>query len=112
MNEISPFWLSLGQFVLNVIVLGGVGIWRMAKMEVEVTQKIEEGLDKFKSESKRDLEALREKHTSTERWMLEEFVRREDMKATIDQLNVTLGTLGDRFEIRMARIEDKIDKLR
>ena len=112
MFEPSTAWVSLSQFFLTLLVLGGTGIWRLAMAENSIKAKVSEVRDQIHKELKTDIDALREKHVSTERWVLETFAKREDLKDTMMHLTSALNVLSDKIDVRMSRIEDKIDKLK
>lgn len=111
LNDIPVVWVQLVQFFLNILILGGVGIWRLAQAERDITSKFDKNVDVHRREVMIEMSNLREKQIEIERWVLEQFVRREDLKSTIDQINVTLSELRQRLDVRMDRIENKIDSL-
>lgn len=103
--------VSLLEFFLNILVLGGIGIWRLAKAESDITQKVKLTIEAYRRENQVSVDDLKERKAQLERWVLSDFVRREDMRAAIEQLSNTMTALGDRIDVRMSRIEDKLDKL-
>jgi hypothetical protein len=110
MPEITPVWLAVCQLVITLFVLGGTGIWRLAKTEQDITEKIAKLLHDIKEETGKELDTIREKQAHTEKWILEAFVRREDVYTMMGQLRETLNSLGERLDLRMSRIEDKLDR--
>lgn len=110
-SQIPSMWLQVLQFILNILILGGVGIWRLAQAEHGISNKFENLVEDHKEEMRLEMTALKDRHNETERWILEQFVRREDLKAAIDKIDVTLAGLSQRFDTRLDRIENKIDSL-
>jgi len=104
-------WVQFAQFLLNIFILAGVGIWRLAQVERDISLRFDKTFDEYRQKALSDMTNLKENQNEIERWVLEQFVRREDMKAAIDQINVSLSDIRQRLDTRMDRIETKIDNL-
>lgn len=100
-SDVTPIMISLGQFVLTILVLGGTGIWRLAAAESSIKQAVESGKEEVRKEMRTEITLIRERHNNTERWAMETFANKADFKETVGDLKSAL-----------LRIEDKIDKLR
>lgn len=111
LTEIPQIAVQIGQLIINVAVLGGIGIWRLAQAERDILTQLTETFGRHQKEVQVDMTELRKELNDTERWVLEQFVRREDLKATIDQMNLSLSDIRMRFDTRLDRIENKLDAL-
>lgn len=108
-------------FVLNIVVLAIIGIWKLSRVEVALNSAINlarADIEDKQAQSIREFgetaAALRQKIHDVEVWTsntLHGFLRTEAFNRIHDGLSTNLQQFSDRIDTRLGRLEEKIDDI-
>ena len=112
-------WATVGAFIVAVLSMVVAGIMRVAGVERAIDSKVHEAKVELLEKSDDDARmvgeigaALRQKVTEVELWARDTFVRRDEFKASVDQVNRNIDSLRSSTEVAMKAFDAKMDKLR
>lgn len=107
MSELPALAIHLGQFILTIIVTLVSGVWWLSGFQRQVLDKVDE---KFTAKDLRVF-GLESKVSNIETWSRDTFLRREDFFIFMNTLSKDITAVGERVDLRMNRLEEKLDKI-
>ena len=106
----SSIVIGIGSFVLNLIVLAVGGTRWIERIKADARKELDEEMARTRRETGEGLAAMRQKVVEVELWGRDNFVRKESFNMVVAQLQTGLRDLGNKFDVGMSRLADKIDE--
>ncbi len=117
----DPAMLAIGLgalgFVLNVLVIGVGGVWKLSRVETAIREDISKQqqytdaeFGKVRREFGETVAAIRQKLHEIELWSRDHFVLRPAFDAALGQVASAIHTMDEKIEARLMRMESKIER--
>lgn len=107
---------TIAGFTLNLVITAGGLIWKLSRVEAAIMaalakerREIDDEFEKLRREVGEVATALRQKVHEVEVWSRDNFARRDSVYKVKDELLAGMQSFGDRIEVRLVRMEQKID---
>jgi septal ring factor EnvC (AmiA/AmiB activator) len=107
-------WIQTGTVVVPALgMLGAVLYWalgrvlgeKVAELKIEIRQRAEEDMRNYGETAA----AIRQKISDVELWNRDTFVRRDEFKTSLDQVNRNIESLRTNLDEKIDRLDTKLD---
>ena len=107
-------WIQTGTVVVPALgMLGGVLYWALgrmlgeevAKLKIDIRKEADVDMHNFGETA----QAIRQKISEVELWNRDTFVRRDEFKTSLDQVNRNIESLRTNLDEKIDRLDTKLD---
>lgn len=106
-SEQIVLMLQIGAFVLQLLILGIGGMWKLSRIEVSLREQIQAN----NKDTDRSIAEVWNKFRDFELEAQKTFLRREDFLHMIDGLKAEMKALRDWIDAQLQRFDAKLDRI-